>query len=329
MNSSTNLRRTGSQLLFLFFVFIFTFSCKDEEKKEEEILVGDESSVVSEDEPENLVTIRTENMDIIMPDTLDAGWTTLRYENESDMVHLILLDKLPTVDGRQIREEDMAKEVGPVFQDAMNLINQGKQKEGFAEFEKFPAWISDVVYTGGIGLISAGETAETTIKLEPGVYLFECYVKTGGQFHNVMGMAKEVIVTNEQSEAQQPEADTRIVLSGARGIEVEGEVTAGPQLVEVYFEDQKAHENMLGHDLNLARIADTTNMKDLEMWMDWVQPKGLETSTVPVTFLGGIQDMPAGNTAYVKLDLRPGKYAWISEVPNASKKNMLKVFTVE
>ena len=332
MISSINFRRRSSQLLFLIFLSILVLSCKNGEKEEDDVMLTDENSLEQKtdmNESDNVVNIRTENMDIIMPDTLQPGWTTFRYENDSDMVHLILLDKLPVVNGRQIRMENLLDSVGPVFQDAMNLINQGKAEEGYAQFANFPSWVSDVVYTGGVGLVSAGGTAETTFKLEPGIYVFECYVKTGGQFHNIMGMSTEVVVTGEPLDATEPDAETKITLSGARGIEVDGEMTAGTQLVEVYFEDQKAHENTLGHDLHLARISDTTNLKDLEVWMDPMQPGGMETSNVPVEFLGGIQDMPGGNTAYVKVDLRPGKYAWISEVPNAGKKNMLKVFEVK
>lgn len=331
MKTTTNLGKRNFRLLFLIFLPFLLFSCKEEEKVKEGIVLSDENTInssASTSDPANLVRIRTENMDIIMPDTLDAGWTTFRYTNDSDMVHLILFDKLPVVNGRQITIEDMDREVGPVFQNAMNLINQGKQEEGFAEFQKFPQWMGDVEYIGGIGLISPGETAETTLKLIPGHYVFECYVKTGGQFHNVMGMATEVVVTEEDSNANPPEADARVVLSGNRGIEIDGNIKAGPQIVEVTFEDQKTHENMVGHDLHLAKLESNTNMQELETWMDWVDPKGLETSTVPVRFLGGIQEMPAGNKAYVKLDLEPGRYAFISEVPNASQKNMLKVFTV-
>ena len=334
MNASTHFRRRCSQVLFLFFISVFLFSCKNEKKEDEKIVLTgenspDQNSTAMQNEPDNLVKIRTENMDIIMPDTLQSGWTTFRYENDSDMVHLILLDKLPVVDGKQIRIDDMLREVGPVFQDAMNLIDQGKAEEGYAQFERFPAWVPQVIYSGGIGLVSAGGTAETTFKLEPGIYVFECYVKTGGQFHNLLGMSTEVVVTPENSEAEEPDADTRITLSGERGIEMDGEITAGPQLVEVYFEDQKAHENTLGHDLHIAKFTDSTDLEGLEVWMDPLQPGGMETSTVPVEFLGGIQDMPGGNTAYVKMDLSPGKYILISEVPNASKKNMLKVIDVQ
>ena len=63
--------------------------------------------------------------------------------------------------------------------------------------------------------------------------------------------------------------------------------------------------------------------------MNWADPKGLITpSPEGFTFLGGVNDMPAGNTGYFEVNLKPGNYAFISEVPNALSKNMLKTFVV-
>ena len=47
-----------------------------------------------------------------------------------------------------------------------------------------------------------------------------------------------------------------------------------------------------------------------------------------VTFLGGVNDMPAGRTGYFYADLQPGKYAFISEVPKSKSKGLFKVFEV-
>jgi hypothetical protein len=46
------------------------------------------------------------------------------------------------------------------------------------------------------------------------------------------------------------------------------------------------------------------------------------------TFLGGVNDMPAGSIGYFTPTLEIGNYALIAEVPNASSKNMLKTFVV-
>ena len=88
-----------------------------------------------------------------------------------------------------------------------------------------------------------------------------------------------------------------------------------------------AHENFVGHDVHLARLEDDTDLEQLAIWMDWSEPSGLETPA-PVQFVGGVNEMPAGETGYVHVRLAPGRYAWIAEVPHSMQKGMLKTFVV-
>lgn len=276
----------------------------------------------------NVVEVKTKHMNFIMPDEIPSGWTTFRYHNESHNTHFFLLEKMPVFNGEQMGIEDYEAEIAPVFQDALDLINEGKVAEGFAEFERLPAWASQVIYTGGMGLVAAGETAQTTLRLDPGLYVIECYVKTNGRFHSVDGMVKEVIITEESSNASPPKRHTlQMTLSSEGGIEIEGKLRPGLHTIAVHFKDQVVHEHALGHDVHLVKLFDDTNMEELEAWMNWINPQGLETPA-PATFLGGVQEMPAGNTAYITIVLKPGRYAWISEVPESSSKGMLKTFSI-
>ncbi len=106
-------------------------------------------------------------------------------------------------------------------------------------------------------------------------------------------------------------------------------ITKGKQIFSVFVKDQKPHENFIWHDINLVKLEDYASEDALEAWMDWSDPKGLITP-VPngVTFLGGVNDMPAGSTGYFYADLKPGKYAFISEVPNTKEKGLFKIFEV-
>ncbi|AHM58695.1 hypothetical protein D770_02115 [Flammeovirgaceae bacterium 311] len=276
----------------------------------------------------NVVEVQTEHMNFIMPDEIPSGWTTFRYQNSSHKTHFFLLEKMPVFEGEQKGIEDYEEQIAPVFQNAMDLINEGKVDEGFAEFARFPAWASQIIYTGGVGLVAPGETAQVTLRLDPGLYVIECYVKTNGRFHSVDGMVKEMLVTEASSNALPPKKSTlHMTLSSTGGIEIEGKLRPGLHTIAVHFKDQVVHEHALGHDVHLVKLADDTNLEELEAWMNWINPHGLETPA-PATFLAGVQEMPAGNTAYLSMVLKPGRYAWISEVPNASSKGMLKTFTI-
>jgi hypothetical protein len=246
------------------------------------------------------------------------------------MVHFALIARYPGDRGVDAHQNAVA----PVFQEGMDLLNAGKPDAAMEAFGRLPEWFGDIVFIGGPGLIAAGEVAQTTVYLEPGTYVLECYVKTNGVFHSynpnpdAYGMVHEITATEESNGAPAPEADVAITLSSERGIEVDGSVEPGTHTVAVHFEDQTAHEHFLDHDVHLVRLDAETDLAALATWMDWSQPTGLETSA-PAAFLGGLHEMPAGETGYFTVDLAPGqRYAWIAEVPSPDEKGMLKPFTV-
>ncbi len=295
---------------------IFAQACNSDKNQESE---SSEAPL-----PENGIEIVTEAMDFQMPDTITSGWNTWHYSNQSTQTHFILIDDYP--DGITI--DSVKQKVLPVFGDAIKLINEGQTEEGFAEFAKLPQW--DTKWPGGVGLISPGLEAQTTLYLDPGYYLVECYLKMNtGMWHTNMGMIKELVVVEEKSEMEEPEADVAITISSESGLVFEPPVDAGLYTFSVHFLDQITHENFVGHDVNLVKFYTDANEEVLEAWMDWRDPEGLiEPSPEGFIFLGGVNDMPAGGTGYFTADLEPGKYALISEVPDASVKNLLKTFEV-
>lgn len=297
---------------------LFLQSCKTDKKES--------SNEIVEIEKENVVEIITENMDFKMPDTIFSGWNTFRYKNLSPQTHFFLVDKYP--EGKT--SEDAEKLVAPVFDNAMKLIMEGKSEEGFAEFANLPEWFGEVKFVGGSGLLSPGQAGETTIHLNPGNYIIECYVKmSNGVFHTSMGMTKDIVVTNEDSGNEEPEGDMAIEISSKDGIVFNDSITAGRQIFSVFYKDQITHENFVGHDINLVRLDDNADLLELENWMNWADPKGLiEPAPNAITFMGGVNDLPEGSIGYFKATLEPGNYAFISEVPNAKSKNMLKTFVV-
>jgi len=277
----------------------------------------------------SVVDVTARGLAFEAPDEIPYGWTTFRFNNESGMIHFAVLQRLP----EGIALKDQQEQVAPVFQKGMDLLNAGETDAAMDKFGELPEWFGQIVFMSGPGFTSAGQTAETSVYLEPGTYLLECYVKTNGIFHSynpspsAYGMVHELTVTEEFSNAAEPSATLTITLSSARGLEVQGDLTPGEHIVAVYFEDQKIHEHFLGHDVHLVRLQNDTDIEELAIWMDWSQPTGLETPA-PAEFLGGTNEMPAGGTAYFNVRLQPGRYAWIAEVPSPLEKGMLKTFTV-
>ncbi len=296
---------------------------KENKKKIKETVVHVKGVI---EEPTNVISVVTRSMDFQSLDTIPSGWNTFKYENLSNETHFFLLDKYP--EGKTA--ENAISDIAPVFEKGMDLINEGKTEEGFSAFGELPQWYDDIVFSGGAGLIAPKHTAITTLKLKPGYYIMECYVKMpNGKFHTLMGMAKPIIVTEQGSGNMPPKATVNITLSGEDGITYNKGITKGKHIFSVYVKDQKPHENFIWHDLNLVKLESYANEDELEAWMDWSDPKGLITP-VPsgFTFLGGVNDMPAESTGYFYADLKPGKYAFISGVPNSKTKGLFNVFEV-
>ncbi|MDX1477137.1 MAG: hypothetical protein R3301_05495 [Saprospiraceae bacterium] len=278
--------------------------------------------------PGHLVEIVTTAMQFEGPSEIPSGWTTFRFINNSPMIHFAIVERLP--EGKTL--QDQQDEIAPVFQNIMDNIN-GKplsaQDMGF----ELPEWFGGIVFLGGPGMISPGKTAEATMYLEPGTYLVECYIKTTGVFHSYNpspefnGMVHQIEVLEQASEGVEPEPTVQINLSSDQGIQWSGDIPPGAHTIAVKYLDQKLYENFLGHDVHLFRVHDTTDLRGVAAWMDWSQPAGLETPT-PAEFLGGIHEMPAGQTGYFHVQLDPGRYAFIAEVPKADSIGMLKTFEV-
>lgn len=263
------------------------------------------------------------------PDRIPSGWTTIRMANESGLAHFAVLERMPEGYGHAEQQEEIA----PVFQEGMDLLNAGESEAALAVFETLPAWFGEIVFLGGPGLVSPGEVAQMTVDLEPGTYLLECYVKTNGVFHSynrtpgATGMVHEITVTDEASGAPKPEPTIELSISSTDGIKGVRDLRPGSHTVAVHFDDQIVHEHFLGHDVHLVRLEDDTDLDALAAWMNWTRPTGLETPA-PVRFLGGTHEMPTGETGYFDVVLRPGRYAWIGEVPDPGDKGMFEIFEV-
>lgn len=210
---------------------------------------------------------------------------------------------------------------------------------------------------GGPGFTGGSQTATTTQYLDPGVYVLECYVPDEeGRFHSAYGMTEYIAVTDDDEMGREPAADVEVSIHSEEGItfEPETDLKPGRYIVEVIFEDNIPYPNVLGHDVNLLR-KDDVDMDDLDYWMDYLDAedpldpdsmymdRGALTSSHhnpgPETFLGGVQDVFAGDgpgfvedeypvSTYIEVTLRPGEYAWVAEVADPAGKEMLTEFSV-
>lgn len=305
-------------LLFTLATLMAFTSCKQKKEVQEP-----ESAI---EETTDYVEVITNGMDFEMVDNLKSGWTTFKYINKSNEPHFFILEKMPDTLGL----DSYKKELFPPFIAAFEHFEKGEMEAGMKEFENIPEWFYSVELAGGVGLTSKKTTSISTIYLEPGTYIMECYVRMpNGLGHVFMGMIKELKVSDESNDNPPPKADFKIGLSSETGITCNDSIQSGNYTFEVKFEDQKQYEHQMGHDVNLVKIKDDSVVSDLNDWLNTVdfnafrspEPQGLQ-------FLGGVEDLPAGKTGYFEATLEKGNYVLISEIPNAVERNMIKRFTV-
>jgi len=312
-------------LPFYLFTILTLFGCSQRSDQTHTAEAQEIQEAIS-DSP-GLVQVKAVGLTLEAPDEIPSGWTTFRLSNETDMVHFGYIYRVP--EGKGVEDH---KQLAAIFQNFMDDFNEKPRSAPDAGVE-IPEWFSKVVINGGPGLISPRKIAETTVFVEPGTYLMECYVKTDGILHSYnpapdgYGMVHEFTVTEENNGVQAPMPTINISVSAETGLNVSGDITVGSHVVGVNFLDQKVHENFAGHDVHLVRLSEGTDLDEVEAWMDWTKPTGLQTPA-PADFLGGTHEMPEGGTAYFHVDLKPGSYAWISEVPNAEEKGLLVPFEV-
>ena len=347
-----SLTRSGIIMLTLFFTIN---GCSEESGIATDSLSGEENltkaNFVAKGGP-NLVDITSlhdhdtnEHLFEVSEDEIPSGWTTFRFNNSSHSDHFYLLYKVPEA---AIEAADAAGE--PILDHWYNTVTEPFQQEwnpyieGDIDFGTFvnnlfgavlssAPWFVDAVPMGGPGLTSAGQTSLTTVKLPAGTYVAECYVKDENQeFHSYNGMLDVIRVTDEASGKKKPRATMEVTVT-QDGIEHEKSVRPGMHTVAIHFGPQPAagYGHLLGHNVQLVRFDDGYDQQlldELGAWMNWTTEEGfVHRAPEGTTFIGGSMEMTGGNMAYYHVNLKPGSYAWIAEVPDPAGKDMLKIFS--
>jgi hypothetical protein len=274
-----------------------------------------------------------------------SGWTTLKQVNDTGVLHFVYMFRLPD-EQADLTVEEYAGMTPMAFQNAWDPFFAGEVdvNEFFGNLVAgLPEWWGGVVPSGGPGFLDAARTGWTTQYLTPGSYILECYVMNGdGKFHNVHGMLEKLVVTDAIGEGPEPQADLAVSISSTAGIVAETDgIQPGLHTVSVTFEDNVVYGHGVGHDVHLVRLDGDTDAAAVNTWINYLDvgadgfyaDRGALVSTFqnpgPRTFLGGVDTLFANEaagqswpvTAYVHVNLTPGRYAWVAEVPNPSQPN--------
>lgn len=286
---------------------------------------GSSSTSAAEAAGPQVVEVTARDFAFEAPDSIPAGWTTFRMANEGQQTHFLYLGRLP--DGKTFA--DYMDEVLPPFDSVYHLYREGElsKPETMKAFgEAIPEWFASREVKGGPGFVAPGGTSQATVRLEPGEYWMECYVKNeDGTFHTSLGMVRGLTVTADSISTSPPEADLTMTLSNGE-IATTDTLSPGENTVEVHFREHPQGTLFLNNDVHLIRWDENTDRKTVARWMDAWKSEGLR-APAPAEFLGGIQEGAAGDTAYFTVDVQPGSYAWVMEMP--VERSLIQEFTIQ
>lgn len=270
----------------------------------------------------NVFEVTAEDYAFRAPAEIPSGWTTVRFTNQGEEHHFVFMSRLP--EGKNLH--DYETELSAPYNEVWYAIRDegiGMDEAMGMLGESLPEWFAAVDFVGGPGIVAPGLTSETTVNLEPGNYVMECYMKTAdGEFHQMEGMIRPFVVTEDRSEAMPPQADIQVTLSNFE-MAVDGDLTPGEHTVAVHVAENP--EAGFGHSAHLARLDADADVNDLVQWMNAFAIDGLRTPA-PARFIGGMHPMAAGSTAYTTVTLESGRYVWVSE--ETAREGVLKEFTV-
>ena len=280
-------------------------------------------------EKQNVLSIGIDGWSFVGPSEVPSGWTTVRINNDSGMIHHALVYRLP----EGVTDVMMADLVIEPVQKSLTARLEGDVEKANQLLGSIPEWFADIVYVGGPGMMSDGIVGEATMYLEPGDYIVECYVKTNGMQHNynpepgMHGMVLPVEVTSDDGGMAEPNANVTLAIS-TDGFEiVDGAFKAGTNSVRVNFVEQQLYNGLVGLDAHVFRVDPDTNVADAVRWVNPFSNTGQETPG-PAHYVGGIHDMPQGANGYFKVDLEEGDYGIVAEVPGAFENGFFTIVSV-
>lgn len=289
---------------------------------------GDDAHQAS-DANNNELSLAIDGWTFVGPSEVKSGWTRVKVNNDSGMIHHAVVYRLP--DG--VTDGMMAELVIKPLQESLTARLAGDMEKAGALLATIPAWMGQIDYFGGPGMMSDGIVGEATMYLEPGNYIVECYVKTNGMQHNyspdpgVHAMVHPFTVSAEAGDMAEPDANVTLEIDNSGFAIVDGAFVPGNNSVRVNFVEQRRYNGFIGHDAHLFRIDADTDIEAAARWMDPFSNDGQETPG-PVHYVGGIHDMPQGATGYFTVTLSPGDYGIVAEIPDTQGQGYFERFTV-
>jgi hypothetical protein len=234
------------------------------------------------------------------PESVNAGWVRVILSNSGKEPHHVQFLRLN--DGVTVEQ----------FEQAL------KQAEG-------PA-LAKTKQVGGVGAIHPGGVAQAVINLPAGQYVILCLIPSASDHvaHHAKGMIKALTVQDAKGAASaEPTANLTVRLLDY-AFDLPTTLPAGPLTIKVINDGPEAHE------FNLLKLAEGKTVEDVTQFLS-----GEVSGPPPFAPVGGMNGLDAGVAGYAEVNLEPGKYVAICNIPSPKAEGhphfmlgMIKEFTV-
>ena len=219
------------------------------------------------------VLLVTTDTSVRAPATVRAGTVTFELVNRGHEVHI----------GSMVRLTG-----GKTLADFRRLLRNPPPQA--------PPWIHDVPF-GGFSPLSPGHRVGIVADFQAtGTYVYFCLLTTpDGVPHALAGELTSFRVVAPETRERRPQADATIVATDT-GFVVPV-LRPGHHLLRLVNHDQQPHEYAILQPRHHA------SFEEIDQWL-----QGGQVGPAPVTFYGGVQDVPAGASALLDIRLAAGRY---------------------
>lgn len=233
------------------------------------------------------------------PEKVITGWVRIILTNSGTEPHHVQFLRLN--DGVTLKQ----------FEDAL------KQAEG-------PA-LAMTKQIGGVGAVHPGGTAQAVLNLPAGEYVILCFIPSPADkvAHHAKGMLKSLTVSDGDNQAAEPTASLTVQLKDFM-FDLPDSLPAGKTVIKVTNEGPEPHE------FNIMRLEDGKTKEDVLQFL------GGAGGPPPFAPIGGMNGLDIGLSGYAELDLAPGNYVAICNIPSPKGNGaphfmlgMIKEFTVK
>jgi hypothetical protein len=228
-----------------------------------------------------VVTITAKDYAFEAPDSVEAGYVTVRLLSRGTELHHVQMIRL---------------DEGHTLKDLFEAMKDPGAKP--------PAWMVEV---GGPNAPVPGGESAAALTLVPSRYALLCFIPSpDGMPHVMKGMAKEIVVTPARAKvaAKPVKAPAATVTLGDYDFTLSQPLVAGEQTLRLVNAAAQHHE------MFIAALAPGKKAIDLARWAE--KPEG----PPPGMPIGGVTGMGKGEFNDIALTLEPGEYALICFLPD-------------